>query len=139
MLALVSSLGLCSLKSSNELEGSGDSGIAQVRSHVATGNSFPPPKAFEKYRDGPELRFALPAGLCAPLPAGCRVNGALQALIATVSLLSTESMALFAIRGCPSRPACLQDGRVTAVTLREVSLKDLGAGVVFSCPLEVPL
>ena len=43
MLALVSSLGLCSLKSSNELEGSGDSGIAQVRSHVATGNSFPPP------------------------------------------------------------------------------------------------
>ncbi|KAM9630439.1 uncharacterized protein ACIBXB_016864 isoform 3-T12 [Morphnus guianensis] len=49
-----------------------------------------------------------------------------------------ELMALFAVRGCPSRPACLQDGHVTAVTLHEVSLKDLGAGVVFSCPLEVP-
>lgn len=83
MLTLVSSLGLCSLKSSNELEGSGYSGIASA---VACCNweQFPP-KAFEKCWDGPELRFASPSGLRAPLPAGFHVNGALQALISTVS------------------------------------------------------
>lgn len=129
VLAPVSSLGLRSLKSSNKLEGSGYSGIASVVA-CCKWERFPP-KAFEKHRDGPTLHFASSAGLCAPLPAGFRVNGALVSTVSSVN--SLNGFVCNPWMSLPSQPAC-----VTAVTLPEVAWKDLGAGVVLSCPLEVP-
>lgn len=61
-----------------------------------------PCKAFEEYRDGPELCFASPAGLCAPLPAGCCVNGTLLALVSTLSCQQSRWLCL---RQLPA-PAC---------------------------------
>lgn len=88
--ALVSSLGLCSLKSLMELEG------IWLHQHpwCSCNSEQFRCKAFEDYHDGPELCFASPAELCAPLPAGCCVNGTLLAFVSTLSCQQSRWLCL---------------------------------------------
>lgn len=126
--ALVSSLGLCSLKSSTELRGSGYSSIAGA---ITTRNSF---TAKHLKWNGPELCFVSPAKLCAPFPAGSCVNGTLLALVSTLSSRQSRWLCLQQLLApaCPVRwPGDSSDSMWD-------SLKDLGASVVSSCPSEMP-